>query len=77
MTTTPKIQLDAGDAAEIAEALTFIADWLRHDRQRLEASLREFVGVTSYDIDTLHTDLARLAFLLGDDGDRLFGDHES
>jgi hypothetical protein len=75
MTTAPKISLDAGDAAEMAEAFAFIADWLRYGRARLEASVRDFVGVTSYDLDTLHADLARFAFLLGgDDGTRLFGE---
>ncbi|MGH8961706.1 MAG: hypothetical protein ACRDWT_11040 [Jatrophihabitantaceae bacterium] len=74
--TTPKIHLDVVDATELAEALTFISDWLRHDRARLEASLREFVGVTGYSLDTLHADLARLAFLLGDDGTRLFGEQQ-
>ncbi len=78
MTTGPHtIRLDAGDAAEIAEALAFIADWIHHDRNRLAPSLREFVGVPSYDIDTLHADLARLTFLLGgDDGERLFGEDQ-
>lgn len=77
MTTAPKIHLDAGDAAELAEMLTFISDWLRHDRHRLEPSLLNFVGATGYDIDTLRTDLARHTFLLGgDDGTRLFGEQQ-
>ena len=70
MTTASKVQLDAGDAAEIAEALVLIADWLRHDPDRLKESLRDFVDITSYDIDELHADLARLAFLLGGDDRR-------
>ena len=72
----PTIHLDAGDAAELAELLAFIADWLRQDRSRLEPSLLIFVGGTGYDIDTLHADVARLAFLLGDDGTQLFGEQQ-
>ena len=75
MTTAPQVHLDAADAAELAELLAFIADWLRQDGSRLEPSLLTFVGSTGYSIDTLHTDLARYAFLLGgDDGGRLFGE---
>ena len=71
----PTVRLDTGDAAELTEMLTFIGDWLDHDRHRLEASLHDFVGTTGYDIDTLQIDLGRFVFLLGgDDGIRLFGE---
>jgi hypothetical protein len=67
------IHLDTSDAAELAELLAFIADWLHQDRSRLEPSLLNFVGTAGYRIDTLHADLARFCFLLGgDDGTRLF-----
>jgi hypothetical protein len=66
------ITLDSGDAAELAEALTFVADWLRSDPKRLQVSLSAFVGSDSYSLDGLHNDLARFAFLLGDDGHRAF-----
>jgi hypothetical protein len=73
MTGPHAIRLDAGDAAEFAELLAFIADWLRQDQGRLEPSLLRFVGNASYSVDTLHADLARFRFLLGDDGTQLFG----
>lgn len=67
------IRLDAADANELAELLAFLADWLSHDDERFAASLRGYVGTSGYDIATLRSDLARFAFLLGDDGERLFG----
>jgi hypothetical protein len=67
------VHLDASDAAELTEMRTFIGDWLHHDRVQLEELLLNFVGDGSYDLDTLHADLARFCFLLGDDGARLFG----
>lgn len=78
MTTTPKIQLEFGDAAELAEMLAFISDWLAGpDTARLDASFSRFVGVDAYDVAELRTDLARFTFLLGhDDGERLFGEQQ-
>ncbi|MFI7681010.1 hypothetical protein [Actinophytocola sp. NPDC049390] len=73
MTGPHPIHLDAGDAAELAELLAFLADWLRQDQSRLASSLLSFVGNTSYSIDTLHADLARFGFLLGDNSTQLFG----
>jgi hypothetical protein len=67
------VRLDASDAVELAEMLTFIGDLLHHDRVQPEELLLNFVGNDSYDLDTLHADLARFCFLLGDDGTRLFG----
>jgi hypothetical protein len=69
----PTVRLDAGDAAELAEMLTFIGDWLDRDRNRLETLLLNYVGNDGYGIETLLVDLARFAFLLGgDDCARLF-----
>ena len=43
----------------------------------LAASLRRFVGVDGYELPALQADLARFAFLLGDDGEQLFtGDQQ-
>lgn len=72
---TNDFRLDLADAAELGELLTFLGDWLEgHDHAQLAASLHRFVGADGYDIDTLRTDLARFAFLLGtDDGTQLFG----
>lgn len=71
------ISLDNADATELIETLTFLGDWLGgHDHQVLAASLRRFVGIDGYDLTALQADLARFAFLLGDDGERLFGPGE-
>ena len=67
------VRLDASDAVELAEMLTFIGDLLHHDRVQLAELLLNFVGNDSYDLGTLHADLAGFCFLLCDDGTRLFG----
>jgi hypothetical protein len=68
------VQLDASDAAELAEMLTFIGHWLTSDPAALASSLQKFTGGTAYTTGTLRTDLARFAFLLtGEDAGRLFG----
>jgi len=65
-------QLDATDATELLELLTFLSDWLEgRDAPLLASSLNRFVGNQAYDLTTLQADLARFAFLLGDDGERL------
>ncbi len=43
----PEAKLDAADAAELAEMLQFISEWLARDPARLGASLEEFVGQPS------------------------------
>ena len=70
--------LDVTEAGELAEMLTFCADWLAGpDHDLLAASLRRFVGVDGYELTALQADLARFAFLLGDDGERLIiGDQQ-
>jgi hypothetical protein len=69
----PAVSLDTADAAELAELLHFLGDWLASDRDRLDASLRRFVGTTGYDVAELRRDLDRFTFLLGgDDGESLF-----
>jgi hypothetical protein len=72
----PQITLDLGDAAELAEMLTFLADWLSgSQKQALSDSLTTFVGHPAYTTDTLCADLHRFAFLLGNtDGEELFGE---
>ncbi len=73
--------LDGSDAAELAELLSFLGEWLARDGEVLAASLGRFVDVPGrdgYDVDELRTDLARFAFLLtGQDGERLFGEEPS
>ena len=64
--------LSVTEAGELAEMLTFCADWLAGpDHDLLAASLRRFIGAEGYDLPALRADLARFAFLLGDDGTRL------
>jgi hypothetical protein len=70
----PEVKLDATDAAELAEMLQFISQWLARDPGRLGASLEQYVGNPAYNIGQLRGDLERFAFLLGgSDGGPLFG----
>jgi hypothetical protein len=75
----PQVHLDLADAAELAEMLTFISQWLGGTGQaQLAASFGRFIGTPGYDLAELRTDLARLTFLLGhDDGEQLFGAGEN
>lgn len=69
-----RVSLDAADAAELAELLRFVGDWLATDPGQLDASLRRFAGNPAYDAGQLRGDVDRLTFLLGgDDGQALFG----
>jgi hypothetical protein len=69
-----RIQLD--DAVELAELLTFLADWLSGShRQTLADSLTTHVGHHALGVDELAADLHRFVFLLGlSDGEQLFGE---
>lgn len=75
----PQVHLDLADAAELAETLTFISQWLGGtDHTQLAASFGRFIGTPGYDLAELRTDLARFTFLLGhDDGEQLFGTGEN
>jgi hypothetical protein len=68
------IHLHPSDAAELAELLTFLGDWLTGAQgDVLAPSLARFVGHPGYDITALHSDLRRFVFLLAaSDGDDLF-----
>ena len=72
----PEISLDLGDAAELAEMLTFLASWLSGtQKQALADSLTTFVGHPAYNTEALCADLHRFVFLLGvSDGQELFGE---
>ena len=62
------------DAAELAEMLQFLSQWLDRDPACLGASLEELVGNPAYGLQDLHADLERFAVLLGgSDGEPLFG----
>jgi hypothetical protein len=70
----PELRMDVVDAAELAELLQFISQWLARDPDRLGVSLEAFVGHPAYNISELRQDLNRFTFLLGgDDGESLFG----
>jgi hypothetical protein len=70
----PGVTLNASDAAELAQMLHFLKDWLSSDPGRLGASLASFVGNPAYGTTQLGEDLDRFTFLLGgDDGETLFG----
>ena len=71
-----EIHIDLADAIELAELLTFLADWLAGtQRQTLADSLTNYVGHDRYDLDELRADLHRFVFLLGlSDGEQLFGE---
>jgi hypothetical protein len=70
----PDLRPDAGDAAELAELLQFVAEWLARDPGRLGASLKDFAGNPAYNLCQLRQDLDRFTFLLGAaDGESLFG----
>jgi hypothetical protein len=70
----PEVKLDVTDAAELAEMLQFLSQWLGRDPARLGASLEDFVGHPAYGITQLRGDLERFVFLLGgSDGESLFG----
>jgi hypothetical protein len=71
----PQIRLDLGDAAELAEMLTFLADWLSGSHKpALGESLAAYAGHPAYNADSPCADLHRFAFLPGaSDGEEFFG----
>ena len=70
----PELRLDVADAAELAELLQFLSQWLARDPGRLGESLEQFVGRPAYGLAELRGDLERFVFLLsGSDGQALFG----
>jgi hypothetical protein len=70
----PDVSLNAADAAELAEMLQFVSQWLARDPGRLGASLAQFVSHPAYGLGELRSDLERFVFLLGgSDGEPLFG----
>jgi len=72
----PDVNLELSDAVELAELLTFLADWLSgRQQQTLNDSLATFVGHPGCNANNLATDLHRFVFLLGlSDGEQLFGE---
>jgi hypothetical protein len=73
----PSMTLDAVDAAELAEMLSFLSQWLARDPARLAASLEDFVGDPAYGTQHLRDDLDRFVFLLGGSDEEQFLTHGS
>jgi hypothetical protein len=69
----PDVTLAASDAAGLAQLPQFLRDWLSRDSGRLGLSMAGFVGNPAYGTAHLRSDLDRFAFLLGGDGEPLFG----
>lgn len=61
----PEVRLEAADAAELADMLQLLGDWLAADHGRLAASLRAFTASSGYDLSQLRRDVDRFAILLG------------
>ena len=54
----PDLNLDLSDAIELAEPLTFLADWISSSQhQTLTDSLTAFVGHHGYHVDELAANL--------------------
>ena len=72
----PGITLDPVDAAELAETLTFLTQWLYGSQKHaLTESFAAFAGHPAYNTGTLCADLHRFVFLLGaSNGAGLFGE---
>lgn len=62
---SPRVQLDREDAAELAQLLSLVGDWLEGpDAKDLAASFRRFAR-TGYDLDELRADLGSFVTTLG------------
>jgi hypothetical protein len=65
----PFLGLDAGEAVELGELLAFLGDWLASDPNRLDASLSEFIGVSTdfgsvCSVEELRAEVSRFAGML-------------
>ena len=72
----PELSPDLGDAAELADMLAFLADWLPGSHKQAPGeSFAAFVGHPAHNTDTPCADLRRFVFPLGaSDGEELFGE---
>lgn len=69
---TPAVRLELVDAAELAEMLALISQWLAGpDHAQLAASIGRPVGTDGYDLTALRADLALFTFLLRDHREQL------
>ena len=72
----PAMTLDLSDAAELAETLTLLTQWLSGSQEHaLADSFAAFIGHPAYNTTALCADLHRFVFLPGaSDGEGLFGE---
>jgi phage-related minor tail protein len=63
------------DLVELGEMLEFLHDLIASAPNVIAAVLHRFVGA-GYSLEELKADLARFAFLVGGDGERLFGSEQ-
>jgi len=63
MPTMPAVNLPLDDAAELADLLHFLKDWIDADEAHLDPLLTRFVG-NGYTLIDLRVDLIRLAGLI-------------
>jgi hypothetical protein len=56
----PEVKPDVTDAAELAEILQFLSEWLARDPGRPGVSLAEFTGQPAYGLAHLPDDLERV-----------------
>lgn len=67
----PEISLAAEDAAELADFLRFLGEWLATDHSQLSDTLARFMDGHPYEVKTLRHDLARFTSMPGgNDGER-------
>ncbi len=66
------VWLQPDDGVELGELLEFLHDWTGYLPAIVSRSLAGYVGGEGYGLDDLRGDLARFAFLLGGEGERLF-----
>ena len=72
--TAPDVRLHPTDAAELAELLQLLHDWLTSAHDELNTSLTQFIGNHAYGTTQLRQDLNRISFLLdATTSDQLFG----
>jgi hypothetical protein len=70
----PKTCIDTTDAIELAETLQLSTRWLTTDPATLAPLFPNYIGHLAYGLEALRADLDRFTFLLGSDGEYLFGD---
>ena len=61
----PDMTLAADDAAELADFLGFLRDWVTAGRDELGGSIAQFMDGHPYDVELLRHDLARFRSVLG------------